>query len=121
MGSETPTHIVKSFDEELQKLDETILRMGGLAESLLGDALNALKRRDSDLASRVVQSDAEIDRAEIAVSETAVRILALRQPMANDLRVVISALMAPTSPSARWRSISCLRPSPRTPYRVWEN
>lgn len=85
-------HIVKSFDEELERLTKTIVRMGGMSESLLASAVEALRRRDSDLASRVVQSDKDIDEMETQVSDTSIHMLALRQPMAGDLRVVVSAL-----------------------------
>ncbi|MEX0921468.1 MAG: phosphate signaling complex protein PhoU [Rhodovibrionaceae bacterium] len=85
-------HIVKSFDEELERLTKTIVRMGGMSESLLASAVEALRRRDSELAAKVVQSDKEIDDLETAISDTSIHMLALRQPMAGDLRVVVSAL-----------------------------
>ena len=85
-------HIVKSFDEELERLTKTIVRMGGMSESLLASAVEALRRRDSDLASKVVQSDKEIDDMETEISDSSIHMLALRQPMAGDLRVVVSAL-----------------------------
>ncbi len=85
-------HIVKSFDEELQNLREVIVRMGGLAEAQLASAINALVKRDSDLAWKVVDSDVAIDELEQEVDDSAMRVLALRQPMADDLREVISAL-----------------------------
>ena len=85
-------HIVKSFDEELQHLREVILRMGGLAEAQLASAVEALVKRDSDLARRVVDKDEAIDELEEDVDTSAMRLLALRQPMADDLREVISAL-----------------------------
>ncbi|MBX6369713.1 MAG: phosphate signaling complex protein PhoU [Rhodospirillales bacterium] len=89
MGNE---HIIKSYDEELQRLDKTITRMGGLAESQLAAAIDAVMRRDSALAARVVEDDAEVDRLERDVDGHAVRMLALRQPMARDLREVLAAL-----------------------------
>ncbi len=85
-------HIVKSFDEELHHLREVILRMGGLAEAQLASAIEALVKRDSDLARRVVDKDEAIDELEQDVDTSAMRLLALRQPMADDLREVISAL-----------------------------
>ncbi|WP_193366707.1 phosphate signaling complex protein PhoU [Pelagibius marinus] len=85
-------HIVKSFDEELQQLNAVVLRMGGVAEAQLAGAIDALVRRDSDLAQKVVASDEAIDEMDLELDENAVRTLALRQPMANDLREVISAL-----------------------------
>ena len=85
-------HIVKSFDEELQRLNAVVLRMGGVAEAQLASAIEALVRRDSDLARKVVAGDEAIDQMDLELDENAVRTLALRQPMANDLREVISAL-----------------------------
>src|SRR3546814_14639495 len=85
-------HIVKSFDEELQRLSAVLLRMGGLAEAQLSAAIEALVRRDSDLAQKVVAGDEAIDQMDVELDDNAVRTLALRQPMANDLREVIAAL-----------------------------
>ena len=85
-------HIVKSFDEELQRLNAIVLRMGGVAEAQLAGAIEALVRRDSDLAQKIVAGDEAIDQMDLELDENAVRTLALRQPMANDLREVISAL-----------------------------
>lgn len=85
-------HTVTSFDDELRKLNNTISRMGGLAETQLTQALKALGQRDSDLAGRVVSQDAQIDQLEQEVQHLVVRLLALRQPMADDLRVIVGAL-----------------------------
>lgn len=90
--TKAPHHIVKSFDEELDGLNEIVVRMGGLAESQLAAAIDALVERDSGLAARVVRQDAAIDALEERLDHDAVRLLALRQPMADDLREVISAL-----------------------------
>lgn len=92
MPGESSEHIVKAFDEELERLTKTIVRMGGMAEALLATSVDALRRRDSDLASKAVQSDVQIDALETEVSDTSIHMLALRQPMAGDLRVVVSAL-----------------------------
>jgi len=88
----TTEHIVKSFDEELQRLNAVVLRMGGVAEAQLAGAIDALVRRDTELAQKVVAGDEAIDQMDLDLEENAVRTLALRQPMANDLREVISAL-----------------------------
>ncbi len=85
-------HIVKAFDEELQQLSAVVLRMGGAAEAQLAGAIEALARRDSELAQKVVAGDEAIDQMDLELDENAVRTLALRQPMANDLRAVICAL-----------------------------
>jgi len=85
-------HLVKSFDEQLEKLNATISEMAGLAESQLQTALDALSRRDTDLAQRVIAGDARVDQLEKDVANQVVRLLALRQPMAIDLRAIVSAL-----------------------------
>ncbi|RMD61552.1 MAG: phosphate transport system regulatory protein PhoU [Alphaproteobacteria bacterium] len=88
----TPHHIVRSFDEELRGLSEIIVRMGGMAEAQLAAAIDALVKRDADMAARVVQQDAAIDALEERLDHDAIRLLALRQPLADDLREVIAAL-----------------------------
>ncbi|MGH6949091.1 MAG: phosphate signaling complex protein PhoU [Kiloniellales bacterium] len=85
-------HIVKSFDEELQHLRDTVVRLGGGAESQLADAVAALSKRNSTLAGTVISNDETLDALERDIGDSAVRLLALRQPMANDLREVVSAL-----------------------------
>jgi len=85
-------HIVKSFEDELKALDRLIAEMGGLAEMQLAAAVDAMARRDVDAAMEVKKGDKKIDALEQDVDEHAVRMLALRQPMADDLRVVIVAL-----------------------------
>ena len=85
-------HLVKSFDEQLERLNASISEMGGLAEAQLQMALDALSRRDTDLAQRVIAGDARVDQIEKDVANQVVRLLALRQPMAIDLRGIISAL-----------------------------
>ena len=85
-------HTVKSYDEELEHLTNIIARMGGLAEAQLDSALQALVRRDSELATRVVAADAQLDELEQEVQHFTVRMLALRQPVASDLRHIVAAL-----------------------------
>ena len=89
-------HIVKSFDDQLEELRRTIVRMGGMVEAELSGAVEALVRRDSDMAQRIIESDKEVDALEQQVDELAVRLLALRQPMAIDLREVLCALKIST-------------------------
>ena len=88
----TSDHIVKSFDEELNRLNTAIAQMGGLAEVQMAEAVQALVRRDSDAASRIIADDKKIDALEHEVDSMTVRLLALRQPMAEDLRAIIVAL-----------------------------
>ena len=80
---------VRSFDEELTRLRETLLRMGTLAERQFALSLQALVERDADLARKVCADDLEIDQLEHAVNEQVVRFLALRSPVADDLRLVV--------------------------------
>ncbi len=85
-------HIVKAFDEQLNSLDAKIAEMGGLAESMLADACDALSKRDAELAAEVVTGDRKLDQLEEEVNDIAMRLLALRQPTAGDLRAVLAAL-----------------------------
>ncbi|HZU89748.1 MAG TPA: phosphate signaling complex protein PhoU [Stellaceae bacterium] len=85
-------HIIKSYDEELAKLNRIVAEMGGRAESQLALAIEAVTTRDSELAARVVEGDAAVDRLERDLDNLAIRLLALRQPMARDLREIFAAL-----------------------------
>ncbi|MBU0668584.1 MAG: phosphate signaling complex protein PhoU [Alphaproteobacteria bacterium] len=85
-------HTVKAFDEDITRLRGLIAEMGGLAEVATQDAIEALVRGDDELAKRVVKGDRKIDELESEVDKLAVRIIALRAPMADDLREVIAAL-----------------------------
>ncbi len=87
-----PEHIVRSFDQELESLRRLIAQMGGVAESQIEAAIQCVVRRDAALAGKIVESDEQLDRYEQQIDADAVRALALRQPMASDLREVISAL-----------------------------
>jgi phosphate transport system protein len=84
-------HTVKAFSEELDAITQEVARMGGLAETAVNDALAAVARRDSDLAQTVIQRDPKIDAAQREVEKRAIKLFALRQPMASDLRVVLTA------------------------------
>jgi len=85
-------HIIKSYDEELGRLSNMIVEMGGLAESQLAAAIEVVIQRDSDRAIRVVEGDAQVDQLERDLDNLAIRLLALRQPMARDLREIVAAL-----------------------------
>lgn len=85
-------HIVKSYDEDLGHIDNAVAEMGGLVETQLADAIAALVRRDIELAERVIDADKRVDSMEAEADAFAVKLLALRQPMAEDLRSVITAL-----------------------------
>ncbi len=85
-------HILKRFDEELERLNATINEMGGLTESQFAKALTAVRDRDTATAEEVIADDARVDALDAAVQEQTVKLLALRQPMAVDLRVVLSSI-----------------------------
>lgn len=86
-------HTVQSYDEELRQIDNLVLRMGGMVESQVAAAAHAMTARDSDAGQRVIDGDAEIDALEREVERLAVKTLALRQPMAIDLRGILGALL----------------------------
>jgi phosphate transport system protein len=81
-------HIVSSFDNDLAQLERRVLEMGGLAESQLQGAMDALMKRDVETAERIIARDAELDDCERKIEAGALSIIARRQPMANDLRYV---------------------------------
>ncbi|TNE35730.1 MAG: phosphate signaling complex protein PhoU [Alphaproteobacteria bacterium] len=85
-------HIVKSYDEELDSLRNTIVEMGGLAEAQLEAAVRSLTERNTELALKTVEADVAVDDLEHVLDNMAIRLLALRNPVADDLRTVISAL-----------------------------
>ncbi|MBP6363939.1 MAG: phosphate signaling complex protein PhoU [Novosphingobium sp.] len=85
-------HTVKAFDEDITHLRGLIAEMGGLAEVSIGEAMEALVKGNRELAEGVVARDRKIDSIEAEVDKLAVRIIALRAPMADDLREVIAAL-----------------------------
>jgi len=86
------SHIVSAFDDDLVSVQAKISEMGGLTEELLSNALEAVQNRDAELAAKVVQRDKRLDELELELEEMATRVIALRQPMAQDLRVLIMAL-----------------------------
>lgn len=85
-------HTVKAFDEDITKLRGLIAEMGGMAEVALQHAMDALVNGDDALAERVIADDRKIDAIESEVDKLAIRVIALRAPMADDLREVIAAL-----------------------------
>jgi phosphate transport system protein len=85
-------HTVKAFDEDMTRLRGLVAEMGGLAELSIAEAMDALVRGDERLAAGVIARDRRIDLLESEVDRLSVRVLALRAPMADDLREVIAAL-----------------------------
>src|SRR3546814_566297 len=85
-------HIVKAFDADIGRLRGLIAEMGGRAEAALSDAMTALVQKDLDLAAQVVKKDRKIDELEVEIEKLTVQTIALRAPMADDLREVVAAL-----------------------------
>jgi len=85
-------HTMKAFDADLQELQRLVAEMGGLAEQLITDAVEALSRRDTALAQQIIAADAAIDALQREIEEKSVLTIARRQPMAIDLREIIAAL-----------------------------
>ena len=91
-GGKPGRHLVRSFDQDLNQLNALIVQMGGLVEHQVANAARALIDRDVVMAEEVRERDAEADRLEEEVDQLAIRLLATRQPMAIDLRVVTMSL-----------------------------
>ena len=85
-------HIYKLFDEELRELKAKILFEGSLVEKAVRNAIDALQNRDSDVARRVIGDDDDINRNEVETEEFCLKLLALRQPAAKDLRFITTAI-----------------------------
>ena len=85
-------HTLKAFDEDLDRLRALISQMGGLAEHAISEAMRCLAQRDIEAAERVVAEDKKLDVLEIETERRAVQLIALRAPMASDLRDVVAAL-----------------------------
>ena len=92
MSEAAPEHLVKSFDTELNKLRTMMTEMGGIVESQVALAAEAIMHRDAAAATRAVEEDPKVDAKEREVEAFAIRMLALRQPVASDLRHIVSAL-----------------------------
>lgn len=90
--TEATEHTVKRYDQELHQLTQRITAMGGLVESQLGLATRAVLDMDATLAARIVADDARIDSMERELETFAIRLLALRQPLAGDLRLIVATL-----------------------------
>ncbi|ESQ77246.1 phosphate signaling complex protein PhoU [Asticcacaulis sp. AC402] len=90
-------HIVKTYQEELDQLSAEVVLMGGLAEAQVADAVEAVARRDVALAHSVVLRDHKLDELEKDIERKCIRLIALRQPMADDLRRTVAAMKLATS------------------------
>ena len=85
-------HTVRAYDEELEALTAELSRMGGLAEVEVADSIRAIARRDVAIAQAVIGRDARLDEIEADIERRAIRLIALRQPVADDLRRTVAAL-----------------------------
>src|SRR3954470_8512407 len=85
-------HTAKAFDSDLQELTRRVAEMGGLVERMIVESVDALVRRDAALGKNVVAADVEVDALQRVIEERAVLTIARRQPMAVDLREIVSAM-----------------------------
>ena len=90
--AEFAAHTVKSFDEDIAQLRAVITRMGGLCETQIAESVDALMSRNSEAAQTIIENDKRLDALEAEAEALAVRIIALRAPLADDLREIVSAL-----------------------------
>ncbi len=84
------------FDDELKDLRERVLKMGCMVENAIRDSVNALVERDSELAKEVIKRDHLVNALDVGIDEECVRLIALRQPMARDLRLITTAMKITT-------------------------
>jgi phosphate transport system protein len=94
--SDATEHLVKSYDNELKRLRDMLTEMGGIVESQVAMAAEAIMNRDSAAATRVVEDDPKVDALEREIEQFVIRLLALRQPMAGDLRRIVAGLKITT-------------------------
>jgi phosphate transport system protein len=90
--SEGPAHLVKSYEQELQRLRDLMTAMGGIVENQVALAAQAVVEQDGAAATRAVEEDPRVDALEHEAEQFVIRLLALRQPVANDLRQIVAAL-----------------------------
>ena len=85
-------HTVRAYDEELDAITAELSRMGGLAEAEVTDSIRAISRRDVALAQAVIGRDAKLDELEADIERKAIRLIAIRQPVSDDLRRTVAAM-----------------------------
>ena len=90
--SRTNEHIVRAFGQELEEISNIIIRMAGVAEAQVEAAAQAVVRRDAAMAAQVIQADHQLDLLQQDIDSETLRLLALRQPMASDLREILAAV-----------------------------
>jgi phosphate transport system protein len=96
MDQPQPLHTNLRYEEELRGLRATLLKMGGLVERQIAEAIDALVNRDTELAKQVIDRDKEVNRMDIDTDETCIRLLALHQPAGSDLRFITTGLKITT-------------------------
>lgn len=119
-----PDHTDRKYEEGLNKLRDTIIEMGGLVEDQINQAIKALVNRDAVLAETVIKRDHEVNRMDIEVDDLSLRLLALHQPAAKDLRFITTALKITTdlerigdmAVNICERGLELLREAPLKPY-----
>ena len=85
-------HIVTSFEGQLQNLHNTVIKMGALAESQFSSSITALQKSDQDLVDKIIGKDDRVDEFEKKIEAQVIDLIALRQPLAIDLRETVSAM-----------------------------
>ena len=85
-------HIVKSYEEELQNLNDSLIKMGSLTESQLADSMEAIIKVDKESADKIIANDAKINELRAKIDNQIMTVLVKRAPMAIDLRITISTL-----------------------------
>ena len=117
-------HTDRQYEEELSGLRQRILEMGGLVEKQIANAVRALVGRDVTLAEETMRKDQMVNRLDVEIDELCIRLLALRQPAARDLRFITTALKITTdlerigdrAVSVSERAIELANESPLKPY-----
>jgi phosphate transport system protein len=84
------------FDEELMHLKEKVLKMGGMVEEAIKDSVRSLVERDNELARRIIERDHQINALDVQIDEDSIKMIALRQPKASDLRFITTAMKITT-------------------------
>jgi phosphate transport system protein len=116
-------HTVRAYGDELNQITSDVARMGGLAEAQIADAIEAMARRDQALAQEVIARDVKLDELQREIERKAIRLIALRQPVATDLRRTVAAMKIATdlertgdlARSVAKRSLSLSDSEPLTP------
>ncbi|MFO1027755.1 MAG: phosphate signaling complex protein PhoU [Acetobacteraceae bacterium] len=92
MPTNEPEHLVKSYDLELKRLRDKLTEMGGIVETQVTLATEAMLERNAEAAAKAVEDDRKVDALELEIEQFVIRMLALRQPMASDLRRIVGGL-----------------------------